>query len=635
MEIKKTIFFIIISLFLTNSIFANNEINSYNYLKLEIENDINFDISFEKEYKVSELNLISYFFPQTFNGSQYLNNFESNIESYKILDDETKYFLKYSYDETNLKKNNNIKNKFILESTKYKPEVKEKITYPLKEKYINDINQKNLEFTNLIDIDENIKTQASDLAQGEDDVYIIASKVAKWIIEDIEYDLNTVFENPNQKSSQVFKSKTGVCKEITNLFVSMMRSLGIPSRVVVGYAYTDSEELVNFVGSNWGGHAWAEILIGDIWVPFDLTYNQYGFVDATHIVTDKHHEIRSKNLELSGTGYGFKIVENTLRDGPKFTILDKKKSITQDNFKFEISGPKEVGFDSYGYLKIKTKNKKDYYQLLFLNFAMPKEIELLDSNEKMFVFKPNEEKEIYFRYKIPQNLDEDYSYIFPFTIYNQEIQESYNISVQKSFLKIKELALPKQETQNNELSNNNLTLNCNFILDIPSNLVLCSMRNRNNFELNNVKICFEKNCKTIELKVNEIKSVTFETNELEGELNYFSKINNDNITIKANIPNINITNYNASILNLKINLKIEDYINNLNLKITNSTSTIQEISPKEKEYVEIKLNPGKQDINLELYFKNKLISKKIINVEIKDKKIFEKILDWIKEKITF
>jgi len=105
----------------------------------------------------------------------------------------------------------------------------------------------------------------------------------------------------------------------------MSRSLGIPARVVSGYAYTDSEEVVEFVGSHWGGHAWAEVLIDDTWVPFDLTYKQYGYVDASHIILNQNEKTYANSVSINGSGIGFNIKPNSLKTDSNFNIIDKRE----------------------------------------------------------------------------------------------------------------------------------------------------------------------------------------------------------------------------------------------------------------------------------------------------------------------
>ena len=82
-----------------------------------------------------------------------------------------------------------------------------------------------------------------------------------------------------QPASWTLREERGVCDELSGLFIAMSRSLGIPARFFTGVAYT------NWEGKNeWGPHGWAEIYIPDAgWVPYDVTYGEYGFVDSSHI----------------------------------------------------------------------------------------------------------------------------------------------------------------------------------------------------------------------------------------------------------------------------------------------------------------------------------------------------------------
>src|SRR3989344_4426933 len=131
--------------------------------------------------------------------------------------------------------------------------------------------------TEFIDINSDIKDLAVELVEGEDDMYIAVTKIADWINNNVEYDLTTLTAEAVQKSSWVLENKQGVCDEITNLFISMLRSLNIPARFVGGVVYTNA-------GYYFGNHGWAEVYFpGYGWIPFDVTFGQYGWVDPSHV----------------------------------------------------------------------------------------------------------------------------------------------------------------------------------------------------------------------------------------------------------------------------------------------------------------------------------------------------------------
>ena len=71
-----------------------------------------------------------------------------------------------------------------------------------------------------------------------------------------------------EPATWVYDNRQGVCDELTGLFISMLRELGIPARFVSGVSYTNLPEFAK----PWGGHGWAEVWFPDVgWVPFDVT----------------------------------------------------------------------------------------------------------------------------------------------------------------------------------------------------------------------------------------------------------------------------------------------------------------------------------------------------------------------------
>lgn len=68
-------------------------------------------------------------------------------------------------------------------------------------------------------------------------------------------------------AAEAFKLRRGVCQDITHIFISAARRLGIPARYVSGHFYR-----ADGVVEQEAGHAWAEVHIEDLgWVGFDAT----------------------------------------------------------------------------------------------------------------------------------------------------------------------------------------------------------------------------------------------------------------------------------------------------------------------------------------------------------------------------
>ncbi|MBR9703329.1 transglutaminase domain-containing protein, partial [Candidatus Woesearchaeota archaeon] len=107
----------------------------------------------------------------------------------------------------------------------------------------------------MIDSNTQIRGLAGNLAASKDNQYEVVFALADWVTTNIDYELSSITAEANYPSSWVLEQGYGVCDEMTNLFISLNRALGIPSRFVSGLAYTNMEELP----TNWGAHGWAEV----------------------------------------------------------------------------------------------------------------------------------------------------------------------------------------------------------------------------------------------------------------------------------------------------------------------------------------------------------------------------------------
>ena len=73
--------------------------------------------------------------------------------------------------------------------------------------------------------DPAIHLLASTLARGKDDLYDIVFTTAEWTRQHIEYNLSTLTADVAQPASWVLEKRTGVCDELTSLFIAMLRSI--------------------------------------------------------------------------------------------------------------------------------------------------------------------------------------------------------------------------------------------------------------------------------------------------------------------------------------------------------------------------------------------------------------------------
>jgi transglutaminase/protease-like cytokinesis protein 3 len=101
----------------------------------------------------------------------------------------------------------------------------------------------------------------SGVSQEEEKVKVIYN----YIVSNIRYDTSKLNNLPSTYLpviDETLQSKLGICYDFASLNAAMLRSAGIPTKLVMGYA-----EGVN------GYHAWNEVYMGGKWVTIDISYD--------------------------------------------------------------------------------------------------------------------------------------------------------------------------------------------------------------------------------------------------------------------------------------------------------------------------------------------------------------------------
>lgn len=340
--------------------------------------------------------------------------------------------------------------------------------------------------------------KASELAEGEDDAFKVAFKLANWVEENVHYDLNTLTAQASQKASWVLDNKEGVCDEMSSLFIAMARSLGMPARFVSGISYTNSELFTE----RWQPHGWAEAYFPEIgWVSFDIAFGEYGYVDVTHLKLRDSIDPAEPAVKYEWKTYNVNLTAKNLQ--LKARIVRNGTEIPEDiQLEQEILAP-EVNFGSYNLVKSILKNKANYYAATTLQLAVPPQISISGRNKRTLLMAPGEVKETYWTLRVPV-LNENYSYKFPTIIYSEKnvsVREEFSVERGKAFYsenEIKQLTVvPEAKTYSRRA-----LLTC----ELPRELHLhemkeinCTIKNSGDTQLNEVNFCLGRVCEIINL----------------------------------------------------------------------------------------------------------------------------------------
>lgn len=369
--------------------------------------------------------------------------------------------------------------------------------------------EKYVEETAHVDINPEIRAKANELVAGETDLFIAAYKVGSWVKENVAYDLNTMTAEADQKASWAFTNKRGVCDEITNLFISMMRSVNVPARFVSGIVYSNLD-------NSFGNHGWAEVYFpGYGWVPFDVTFGQYGWIDPTHVKLDDSYDSGVPSVEYNWKSRNMEVKAESLEFKTEVTQTEGSLS---DNIELEVKPLKDrMSFGSYMPVEITVKNFNDYYLPLVIFFT--KAPELVDeSNTKPLILKPQGKKRLYSIIKVPSDLEEEYIYTSEIevkTIFGTTASSTvkYAESFEQYSKQWAEETVKQLSERENKFFFSNIDLECEQDKDsyysTEDARISCSALNTGNVQLSDVDVCLAEECKKISLGIGEKKEVNF------------------------------------------------------------------------------------------------------------------------------
>ncbi|RKX57005.1 MAG: hypothetical protein DRP29_08935 [Thermodesulfobacteriota bacterium] len=256
-------------------------------------------------------------------------------------------------------------------------------------------------FTQYADCSEEMSRTASEIVRGSRSVLEAGLKLAKWVHNNIDYDI--FYGDTIKKASWVFENRKGVCDEYSNLYVALARSLGIPARFVSGTAYTN-------ILDDFGAHAWAEFYAGK-WIPVDLTFGQYGTVDASHIATYYSGDAGFRAETITCFGQGSANFPSEPDNYASAECMPKKL------FDFDAHLDRnEISDDDYALVTVEIENPYEYYIPLSVKFTRVEKVELVHGDYEDYIILAPFSKSIKNFLIYVQDLPDNYIYTMPINI---------------------------------------------------------------------------------------------------------------------------------------------------------------------------------------------------------------------------
>ena len=132
--------------------------------------------------------------------------------------------------------------------------------------------------------------KAQELTSGKKTNSEKAKAIHSYLAQRLTYDVE-IFRRQSLPAGykpspdNTYRSQSGICYDFSALFAAMCRSVGVPTKLVKGYA-----DMVS------GYHAWNEVDMDGKWIVVDLS------VDAQYRVMGKSYSMEKSSSKYRGTG---------------------------------------------------------------------------------------------------------------------------------------------------------------------------------------------------------------------------------------------------------------------------------------------------------------------------------------------
>jgi transglutaminase-like putative cysteine protease len=484
-----------------------------------------------------------------------------------------------------------------------------------------------------------IKIKANEiLKESGNDALEIVYNVASYVSENTEYD--SAYINELKPASWVLQNKRGACDEYTNLFIALCRALGIPARYVSGIAYSNEDNAFS-------PHAWAEVYVGGKWIPYDTTFNQFGWIDVTHISYKKYVDGRDASLAISYSYLGGQILKNEdIVNAAEISHGSNLKPLTEISAKVLEN---KSGFNSYIPLEVTVKNLQPYY--LSVPVVLSSAPGVYGKNVKTVFLRPFGEEKIYFILNIPEmeqcvfgcNAIISLNTIFGDNFTTKlEISKKYpSFSLEQATFMITEpssksktmLCLPdKQEYYSYE----NITINCSINSD------------------EKLQVCLRDNCAIADSRTNQVSFsinaenetgvfdiVAKKNNEVAAYSSISVKISSIPVLIIKKIEPVNNTVYgDGTYINLTAEASQQINTNISIGKIGPISAKFQKgMNKAQIPFSTLKLKAGINRLEVKITFSDnngqQYSAKDFVDIYVQDVSFFERIWIWIKTFLGF
>jgi hypothetical protein len=291
--------------------------------------------------------------------------------------------------------------------------------------------------------DGGIRALAQNITAGAQTPFERVALLAIYVNRNMEYVDSMVGQEKD--AVWVKNNMRGVCTEYSTLFTALARSIGIPTRYLSGYVYSDKFKA-------WMGHSWTEAYIGK-WVPVDPTWFEVGALDAMHIEESRNAEFSNRDrISASVSSPGTRLAWDTgERSGAVAGNIRTINATYQEELgEFGLfSAANSLGSraSTIAYLSMQGTDFR-VIPLSLANCVGTKSLEF-DDGERYMVLEPGKVSTVVWEIKASDSLSQNYIYSCPIMLNSPFLERrvlTISVDPSKPQLPIFEASLQKSAT---------------------------------------------------------------------------------------------------------------------------------------------------------------------------------------------
>jgi hypothetical protein len=154
-----------------------------------------------------------------------------------------------------------------------------------------------------VGLDPRISALASQVAQGKETQFEMAIALEQYLRTEYDYDFSSIFSSQNRTplSQFLFETKRGHCEYFASALAVMLRTQGIPSRLVTGFSATNLNPLTGYYDIHaLDGHAWVEAYVDGLgWMELEPTaYYDGPSVDNQTLSVEQINDYVDRQMRL-------------------------------------------------------------------------------------------------------------------------------------------------------------------------------------------------------------------------------------------------------------------------------------------------------------------------------------------------